>query len=140
MWDERAPAHAASADYGFERFAAEPDFISDVVRFDLPRLGDIRGARGVHLQCHIGTDTLSLSRLGADMTGLDFSAASLAEARKLAPKLRFVEGDAYDAVEPLIWVPGVRGGAGVRLEDTIMVDRDGGRALTRTAFDERLLL
>jgi Xaa-Pro dipeptidase len=44
------------------------------------------------------------------------------------------------AVEPLIWVPGVRGGGGVRLEDTIMVDHDGGRALTRTAFEERLLI
>lgn len=44
------------------------------------------------------------------------------------------------AVEPLIWVPGVRGGAGVRLEDTILVTADGGRALTRTAFDDRLLL
>ena len=44
------------------------------------------------------------------------------------------------AVEPLIWVPGVRGGAGVRLEDTIVVTADGGRALTRTAFDDRLLL
>jgi Xaa-Pro aminopeptidase len=44
------------------------------------------------------------------------------------------------AVEPLIWVPGVRGGAGVRLEDTILVTPEGGRALTRTAFDDRLLL
>jgi Xaa-Pro dipeptidase len=44
------------------------------------------------------------------------------------------------ALEPLIWVPGVPGGAGVRLEDTIMVDVDGGRALTRTAFDERLIV
>jgi Xaa-Pro dipeptidase len=44
------------------------------------------------------------------------------------------------ALEPLIWVPGVRGGGGVRLEDTIMVDEGGGRPLTRTAFDERLLL
>jgi Xaa-Pro dipeptidase len=44
------------------------------------------------------------------------------------------------ALEPLIWVPGVRGGAGVRLEDTIVVARDGGEPLTRTAFDERLLL
>jgi Xaa-Pro aminopeptidase len=44
------------------------------------------------------------------------------------------------ALEPLIWIPGVRGGAGVRLEDTIVVEPDGGRALTRTAFDERLLL
>lgn len=44
------------------------------------------------------------------------------------------------AVEPLLWIGGVRGGGGVRLEDTIMVDDGGGRALTRTAFDERLLL
>lgn len=44
------------------------------------------------------------------------------------------------AVEPLIWVPGVRGGAGVRLEDTILVEAERGRALTRTGWDERLLL
>ena len=44
------------------------------------------------------------------------------------------------AVEPLIWVPGERGGAGVRLEDTIVIEDDGARALTRTAFDDRLLI
>lgn len=44
------------------------------------------------------------------------------------------------AIEPLIWVPGERGGAGVRLEDTIVVAEGGGVALTRTAFDARLLL
>ena len=44
------------------------------------------------------------------------------------------------ALEPLIWVPGVRGGAGVRLEDTIAVEDEGGRPLSRTAFDERLML
>jgi hypothetical protein len=64
-WDERAPAHAASADYAVARIADDPAFISHVVRFDLPRLGDVRGLRGAHLQCHIGTDTISLARLGA---------------------------------------------------------------------------
>ena len=44
------------------------------------------------------------------------------------------------AVEPLIWVPGVRGGGGVRLEDTILVTREGGRSLSRAAFDDRLLV
>ena len=44
------------------------------------------------------------------------------------------------ALEPLIWVPGVRGGAGVRLEDTVLVGENGGVPLTRTAFDDRLLL
>lgn len=44
------------------------------------------------------------------------------------------------AVEPLIWIPDVPGGAGIRLEDTIVVTDDGGVSLTRTAFDDRLLL
>jgi len=61
MWDERAPAHAASADYAFDRFISDPEYLSGVVRFDRPRLGDLTGQRGVHLQCHIGTDTLWLS-------------------------------------------------------------------------------
>jgi SAM-dependent methyltransferase len=104
-WDERAPAHAASPDYGVERFIEDPHFLSDVVRFDLPRLGDIRGLRGVHLQCHIGTDTISLARLGAEMTGLDLSPASLDHARRLSeqagPHVEFVEADVYSAVDVL---------------------------------------
>lgn len=44
------------------------------------------------------------------------------------------------AIEPLIWVPDVPGGGGVRLEDTIVVADGGGVALTRTGFDKRLLL
>lgn len=83
-WDERAPAHAASAGYAVARFVDDPAYLSEVVRFDRPRLGDITGLRTVHLQCHIGTDTLSLARLGARMTGLDFSAVSLEHARALA--------------------------------------------------------
>jgi hypothetical protein len=72
-WDERVPAHAASPDYQLERYAADPGFLSAIVRFDRPRLGTVSGLCGVHSQCHIGTDTVSLARLGASMTGLDFS-------------------------------------------------------------------
>lgn len=99
-WDERAPAHAASPDYAFERFP-EPDYLSPEVRFDLPRLGSLDGVAGIHLQCHIGTDTVSLARLGARMTGLDFSGASLREARRLAEiarvQVEYHEADVYDA-------------------------------------------
>ena len=45
-WDDRAPLHAASADYQVERFVRDPGHLSDVVRFDQPRLGDIVGLRG----------------------------------------------------------------------------------------------
>jgi SAM-dependent methyltransferase len=104
-WDERAPLHAASPGYATQALVDNPAHLSEVVRFDRPLLGDIAGMRGVHLQCHIGTDTLSLARLGADMTGLDFSSASIAQARSLAQRcgasLNFVEADLYDAAEVL---------------------------------------
>jgi len=104
-WDERAPAHAASPDYLFTAMVEDRSLLSRVVRFDVPRLGDITGLRGVHLQCHIGTDTVSLARLGARMTGLDFSSAALIEARRLSDAtgagVDFVEADLYDAVDAL---------------------------------------
>jgi hypothetical protein len=48
LWDDRAPAHAASPDYGLDQFVADPGHLSHVVRFDRPRLGDLAGLRGVH--------------------------------------------------------------------------------------------
>lgn len=100
-WDERAPAHAASPGYAIERFVTDPEFISNVVRFDVPLLGDITGLRGVHLQCHIGTDTISLSRLDATMTGLDFSPAAVAEARE--DGILALEHPYFERPEPLVW-------------------------------------
>jgi len=100
-WDERVPAHVASEEYAVQRFRPDPSFLSDVVRFDLPRLGTIAGLRGVHLQCHIGTDTISLARLGASMTGVDFSVPAIEHARGLAEATGadavFVESDLYEA-------------------------------------------
>ena len=104
-WDERAPAHARAEGYRVDRFHADPAYLSDVVSFDIPLLGDVVGLSGVHLQCHIGTDTISLARRGARMTGLDFSGESLAQARALAEAtgadVDFVQSDVYDAVAAL---------------------------------------
>ena len=104
-WDERAPAHATSPDYNVQGFIDDPAFISAVVRFDRPLIGDVSGLRGVHLQCHIGTDTVSLHRLGARMTGLDFSSVAIEQARALVARsgddVSFVESDVYDAASAL---------------------------------------
>ena len=146
LWDERAPAHAASPDYHVVRFVEDPHWISEVVRFDLPLLGSVDGLRGVHLQCHIGTDTVSLARLGARMTGLDFSPASLAEARRLAEsagaEIEFVQARVYDApdvldrgafdlvytgIGALNWLPDIERWAGV-VADLL---RPGGRLFMR---------
>ena len=104
-WDERAVAHASSSEYALDRFVEDGSFLSNVVRFDLPLLGPVAGLEAVHLQCHIGTDTISLARLGARMTGLDFSAQSLAQAIRLAEltatPARFVQADVHDALSVL---------------------------------------
>jgi SAM-dependent methyltransferase len=145
-WDERAPAHAAAPEYALDQFVADPGFLSEVVRFDQPRLGDVRGLRGVHLQCHIGTDTLSLARLGAVMTGLDFSPVALDQARELARRIgsptEFVESDVYRAADvlpaggfdlvytgvgALCWLPSIRRWASV----VARLLRPGGRLFIR---------
>ena len=104
-WNERAAPHAASGDYGVERFVADPSFLSDVVRFDLPRLPPLDGLDGLHLQCHIGTDTLSLARLGARMSGLDFSPAAIEQAGLLAERtatdIRYVQARVDQALDVL---------------------------------------
>ncbi|MDH6193975.1 SAM-dependent methyltransferase [Mycobacterium frederiksbergense] len=104
-WDERADVHARSQMYDVEGFLADPSAISSVVRNDLsvlqPHLpsSDVQGKSLLHLQCHIGTDTLSWARLGAtDVAGLDFSPNSLRHARRIAEAdgrtIDWVEGDA----------------------------------------------
>jgi SAM-dependent methyltransferase len=104
-WDDRAPAHAESATYNLGEFITDPAHLSRTVTFDRPLLGDLSGLRGVHLQCHIGHDTLSLARLGATMTGVDFSPKSLEQARGLAERtgtaVDFVESDVYSAPDVL---------------------------------------
>lgn len=145
-WDGRAEAHARSDDYGVRRLAADPGRLSDIVRFDLPRLGDVRGLRGVHLQCHIGTDTLSLARLGATMTGLDFSGESIRQARRISAEVgtpvTYVQAGVYEALdflEPgtfdlvytgigaLCWLPSIDRWAGV----VAGLLRPGGRLFIR---------
>lgn len=131
-WESRVPVHTAPGGYDLAAFA-DPTHLSDTVRYDLPRLGRLDGLDVVHLQCHIGTDTVSLSRLGARTTvGLDFSGSAIREARRLADRVaaavEFVEGDAHDAVGllgaerfdlvytgigALCWLPDVRAWAAV---------------------------
>jgi SAM-dependent methyltransferase len=103
-WNERVALHEQA--YGLEAYD-DPGHLSEVVRHDLAALarfvpgGSVRGLEVCHLQCHIGTDTLSLARAGATVTGVDFSAEALAAAGRLARRLgldaTWVLSDALDA-------------------------------------------
>lgn len=103
-WDERVPMHVEG--YELHNFD-DPEYLSDVVEDDLVALLPFVPARSLqgldvcHLQCHIGTDTVSLARAGGRVTGVDFSAPALRAARTLAERLdvdaTWVECDVLDA-------------------------------------------
>ncbi len=146
-WNSRVTHHERG--YDLDRYRLDPAYLSHVVTFDLPRLGRLDGLDVVHLQCHIGTDTLSLSRLGArSVSGFDFSAPALAVAARLAADcgaaIDYVESELYGAVEALgaaqfdlvytgigalCWLPDIRGWAQV-VADLL---RPGGRLFIREA-------
>ncbi|WP_329118918.1 class I SAM-dependent methyltransferase [Streptomyces sp. NBC_01353] len=103
-WDERVPIHAAGAYYDLDAFRAGKEALRD---FELAEVGDVTGRSLLHLQCHIGLDTLSWARHGAShVVGLDFSEPAVETARSLAADLglsadraAFVAADVYDAAE-----------------------------------------
>ncbi|HWF76823.1 MAG TPA: class I SAM-dependent methyltransferase [Caulobacteraceae bacterium] len=80
-WNEVTPHHVASPFYRTEDFRRGEIVLDPVVR---DAIGDVAGQRLLHLQCHFGLDTLSLARMGASVTGLDFSEVAIAQARALA--------------------------------------------------------
>jgi SAM-dependent methyltransferase len=82
-WNELVPIHAVSSMYDLAHF----DATGSREWLDGGALGDVRGKRLLHLQCHIGTDTLSWARHGAEVTGADFSPAAIDVARDLSAKL-----------------------------------------------------
>jgi SAM-dependent methyltransferase len=102
LWDERVPIHVASELYDVEAFVAGR---SSLRPFELAELPDVEGRTLVHPQCHFGEDTLSWARLGARVTGLDFSGPAIEAARDLAARCaldaEFVEANVYDAGEAL---------------------------------------
>jgi len=103
-WEDRVAIHETS--YGLDAFD-DPEYLSRVIRDDLavmaPYLpgGSIAGLDVVHLQCHIGTDTVSLARAGAHVVGVDFSPSALSVADRLAKRCgvsaEWVETDVLDA-------------------------------------------
>jgi SAM-dependent methyltransferase len=129
-WNLRAALHRrdATGTYDVAGFLAGRDTLNPI---EAAEIGDVRGRRIAHLQCHFGQDSLSLVRRGAAVVGLDFSPVAIAAARALAAEAglqaTFVEADVHDARERLAgafdlvyatwgtisWLPDVRRWAAV---------------------------
>ncbi|MDX5583841.1 MAG: SAM-dependent methyltransferase, partial [Aureibaculum sp.] len=73
-WNEVTPLHAESSFYDVDSFKKGKTSLNHI---EIVELGNIKGKKILHLQCHFGMDTLSLARKGADVVGVDISDASI---------------------------------------------------------------
>ena len=99
LWDEKTKYHANSAFYNMDN-GGFVNNVSSLNNIELDLLGDVKGKTILHLQCHFGQDTLSLAKLGAKATGVDFSGAAIQKANELNGELgldaEFICTDIYD--------------------------------------------
>ncbi len=95
-WNKKTALHFASDFYNVPAFIEGKQSLNDI---ELPLLGNIKGKKILHLQCHFGQDTLSMARMGAFVTGVDFSEAAVKNAEELASTVkqsaRFICCDLY---------------------------------------------
>ncbi|WP_340201594.1 class I SAM-dependent methyltransferase [Ascidiimonas sp. W6] len=96
-WNNKVPIHVASTFYDFPGFLNGKSSLNSI---ELNLLGDIQGKSILHLQCHFGLDSLSLSRLGAHVTGVDLSDKAIEKAKELSQEIKsntsFICCDLYD--------------------------------------------
>jgi 2-polyprenyl-3-methyl-5-hydroxy-6-metoxy-1,4-benzoquinol methylase len=101
-WNNRIDAHLKSKFYDLDHFMKGKTSLNSI---ELELLGDITGKTILHLQCHFGQDTISLNRLGAEVTGVDLSDKAIESARQIAKdtnaKVTFICCDIYDLPQHL---------------------------------------
>jgi SAM-dependent methyltransferase len=97
LWDEWTGVNASSAMYRLDAFRQGENVLDSLV---LKEMGNVAGKSLLHLQCHFGMDTLSWARLGASVTGVDFSSKAISLAKNLSRDLqipaRFIQCNIYD--------------------------------------------
>lgn len=101
-WNDKTVVHLQSDFYDQKAFLAGKNSLKNP---ELEVLGNVNGKRILHLQCHFGQDTLSLARMGAKVTGLDFSDVAIENAQQINKELgldaQFVCSDVYDLPKEL---------------------------------------
>lgn len=96
-WNAKVEPHLKSDFYFVEEFLKGRTSLNSI---ELELLGDVKGKEILHLQCHFGQDSISLSRLGAKVTGIDLSEKAIEAAKDLTKKCgtntKFLVSDVYD--------------------------------------------
>ena len=97
LWNEWARINSASDSYRLEEFKKGATSLHPL---ELEEVGSVKGKSLLHMQCHFGMDTLSWARMGAQVTGVDFSDKAIGLAKSLSSELNipaeFICSDIYD--------------------------------------------
>ncbi len=101
-WNELTTLHADSNFYDIDSFKKGKTSLNHI---EIEELGDIKGKKILHLQCHFGMDTLSLARQGAEVVGVDISDTSIQKANALSTDLKipakFIRSNIYEIEQVL---------------------------------------
>lgn len=96
-WNKKTAVHVASDFYNNDAFLNGKSSLNNI---EIELLGEVSQKSILHLQCHFGQDTLSLARLGAKVTGIDFSDQAIEKAKEYSKQLNldatFICCDVYD--------------------------------------------
>jgi SAM-dependent methyltransferase len=97
LWNKKTPIHYNSEFYDNPAFLKSLNSLNSI---EIDLLGNLVGRKVLHLQCHFGQDTISLQKLGAHATGVDFSEKALEKAKILSEQSQiypdFICSDIYE--------------------------------------------
>lgn len=96
-WNSRVDTHVSSEFYDMENFLNGKNSLKSI---ELELLGDLKGKKVLHLQCHFGQDSISMARMGATVVGVDLSDKAIDKATEIAGTMnlnaKFIQCDIYD--------------------------------------------
>jgi SAM-dependent methyltransferase len=102
LWNKRTAVHKDSSFYDVNGFKRGKNVLTSI---ELKEMGNVKGKKILHLQCHFGLDSLNWARLGAAVTGIDLSDEAIKEAKKLNDEVgldaKFICSNIYDLEEQL---------------------------------------
>ncbi len=100
-WDQRVAVHVESEFYDVVSWKAGKSSLNPPELELLP--ANLKDVRILHLMCHFGQDSISLSRMGARVTGVDFSSKAIIQAKSFAEEFaqttKFVQSNLYELEE-----------------------------------------
>lgn len=101
-WNQKTEFHVKSDFYNQAGFLKGDTSLNSI---ELKLLGNVKGKKILHLQCHFGQDSISMSRMGAEVTGIDLSDKAIEQARQIAKETnssaKFICCNIYDLPEHL---------------------------------------